>query len=95
MTEAKGRPEQTFFADPAIDRLMGVVMALAGEVYVLRDRVRCLEAVLAEQGVVAPGALDRFQPDPAFAAAAAADRDAFVAHLMDNLLGRQSARGPL
>jgi hypothetical protein len=38
-----GRPEQTFFADPALDRLYGVVWALATEVYVLRDRVGLLE----------------------------------------------------
>ena len=36
------RPEQTFFPDPAIDRELGVVMALATEVYVLRDRTRAL-----------------------------------------------------
>jgi len=31
-------PEQTFFPDPALDRAFGVVMALATEVWVLRDR---------------------------------------------------------
>ena len=30
--------EQTFFEDPALDRAFGVVMALATEVYVLRNR---------------------------------------------------------
>ncbi|MFM8988234.1 MAG: hypothetical protein ACKOUS_00860, partial [Alphaproteobacteria bacterium] len=93
MGEAKSRPEQTFFADPAIDRVLGVVMALAGEVYVLRDRVRCLEALLAKQGAIAEGALDAFSPTAEQAEASAADRDAFVAQLMDNLLGRHSARG--
>ena len=34
----KPRPEQTFFPDPALDRAMGVIMALATEVYVMRDR---------------------------------------------------------
>ena len=95
MTETKPRPEQVFFDDPAVDRMMGVVMALAGEVYVLRDRVRCLEAALTGQGVLAPGALDAFESTQEQARADAQDRDAFVAHLMDNLLGRQSARGPL
>lgn len=44
------RPEQIFFPDPAIDRVLGVVMALATEVYVLRDRTRALEAQLAGAG---------------------------------------------
>ena len=35
--------EQTFFEDPALDRAFGVVMALATEVYVLRNRQRALE----------------------------------------------------
>lgn len=95
MSEQRPRPEQTFFADPAIDRIMGVVMALAGEVYVLRDRMRVLEARLAEQGVLAPGALDSFSPTPEQAQATQADRDAFVSHLLDSLLGQQAARGPL
>lgn len=37
-------PEQTFFQDPVLDRLMGVTMALAAEVHMLRERVSELEA---------------------------------------------------
>lgn len=86
------RPEQTFFEDPALDRAFGVVMALATEVYVLRDRVRALESLLSEQGVIEEGALDA-EPSPEAMARTAADRDAFVAHLMENLLGRQASKG--
>jgi hypothetical protein len=86
------RAEQTFFEDPAINRVLGVTMALAGEVYVLRDRLRALEARLEEAGVVAPGALDA-EPGADELARSAADRDAFVAHLMSNLLGEQVSRG--
>jgi len=90
--DAGPRAEQTFFEDPAIDRVMGVVMALASEVYVLRDRVRALEAQLAESGTIDPDAL-RAEPGPEEIAASAADRDAFVAHLMGNLLGQQVSKG--
>ena len=82
-------PEQTFFPDPALDRAFGVVMALAQEVWVLRDRLAGMEAQLAERGVLdvsqlnqEPGRDDR-----------AAEREAFVAHLMQNLLGEQQAKG--
>lgn len=88
----EGRPEQTFFEDPALDRAFGVVMALATEVYVLRDRVRALEAALAKAGLVDPAALAA-EPGPEELAAAAADRDAFVAHLLGNLLGEQASKG--
>ena len=86
------RAEQTFFDDPSIDRAFGVVMALATEVYVLRDRIRALEAQLEASGAIAPGALDD-APSAEAAAASAADRDAFVAHLMGNLLGEQASKG--
>jgi hypothetical protein len=34
--------EPTHFADPALDRLWGVTLALAGEVFVLRSQLRRL-----------------------------------------------------
>lgn len=87
-----GRPEQTFFEDPALDRAFGVVMALATEVYVLHDRVRALETALARSGAIDADVLSQ-EPGPEEAAASAADRDAFVAHLMGNLLGQQVSKG--
>ncbi len=75
------RPEQTFFADPALDRLMGVTMALAAEVYVLRSRLLALESRM-------PGAAsESLVPDE--------DAAAFVRRLCEPLLGEQQARGPL
>lgn len=47
-------PDLTFFKDPAMDRVFGVVMELAEEVYALRQRVRALEG-----GAAAPGTVDR------------------------------------
>lgn len=88
------RPEQTFFADPALDRAFGVVMALATEVYVLRDRLAALESQLAQRGTLDPATLDA-EPSAEERAARSADRAAFVAHLMQNLVGEQVARGPL
>ena len=82
-------PEQTFFPDPALDRAFGVVMALAQEVWVLRDRVAAMEAQLAERGVLDVARLDE---EPR-GAPRAAERGAFVAHLMQNLLGEQQSKG--
>lgn len=86
------RPEQTFFADEALDRAFAVVMALATEVYVLRDRLQALEAALDNKGVIDRAALSD-APSTEEAAAKAADREAFVAHLMAPLLGRQASKG--
>jgi hypothetical protein len=99
MTRTEGdplgaRPEQIFFPDPALDRAFGVVMALATEVYVLRDRLAALESALAARGLLDRGALDA-EPTPEAIAARAADRDAFVEHLMHHVLGHQVSKGPL
>ncbi len=85
----RDRPEQVFFDDPAIDRLAGAVYALAAETWVLRDRVRRLEAALAATGALAADALDA-APEPE---GIAEERKAFVASLMEPLLGRQKSNG--
>lgn len=86
------RPEQTFFEDPALDRAFGVVMALATEVYVQRNRMRALERELEAAGVLDPAELDS-EPSDAERSAEAEDREAFVEGLMINLLGKQQAKG--
>ena len=91
-TLLEDRPEQTFFEDPALDRAFGVVMALATEVYVLRNRARALERRLEQAGVLVPGELDA-EPSEDEREAEAGDRDAFVEGLMINLLGKQQAKG--
>ena len=82
-------PEQTFFADPALDRAFGVVMALAQEVWVLRDRVAAMEAQLVDRGVLQ---IEKLNEEPA-GDERAAEREAFVAHLMQSLLGAQQSKG--
>ena len=75
---AASLPEQTFFADPALDRLLAVTLTLAAEVQILRDRVRALEADRAGEEM-------KTLPDEA---------SRFVNHLLTPLLGEQQARGP-
>ena len=86
------RSEQVFFDDPAIDRIMGVVMALATEHYVLRDRVRALESELSRQGGLDLKALNH-GPDAAQQEAARADSEAFAQALLEPLLSQQQSLG--
>ncbi len=92
MNELPSRPELQFFPEPAVDRLMGVVFSLAGEVQVLRDRLQVLEAVLAERKVVEAGAVDRHVPSAEQQAAMDADRRAYTRHVFDPMLGRAASR---
>lgn len=93
MQDAK-RPDQTFFDDPAIDRLLGAVMTLAAELHVTRDHVRVLEKLLVDKGVLGADEVAAFTPDAATAAGWDAERDAFVANLMGALQGMTHARDP-
>lgn len=86
------RPEQTFFEDPAIDRALAIVMALATEVYVLRDRVFAMERQLAANGTLDIEALDA-EPGAEERSALAADREAFVTHIMHSAIGLQFSKG--
>lgn len=84
--------EQTFFADPAIDRLVGMVFSLTAEVHVLRDRMQLLEDALAQRGLLDPAALDAMIPEGALEARIAADRAALVRHILEALPGRLASK---
>lgn len=79
--------EQTVFADPALDRLMGVVFNLAAELQVLRDRITTLET----QGLLDRAALNSFAPGPGQAAELSAESRAFVVHVLGPILHRQAS----
>ena len=87
------RPEQVFFEDSALDRAVGMIMTLASELYITRDRLTVLERTLAAKGLLDPAELDAYQPDAEALQADAKDRDEFTAALMRNLSAKQSAKG--
>jgi len=78
--------EQLFFNDPAIDRVMGMFVALAAEVYILRDRNQVLEEMLERSGTLQPGAIESWQPGPEHQAELAARRDAFIERIMEPII---------
>lgn len=79
--KAKGQRPQ-YFEDPAIDKVLSITLALAGETAVLHDRVDTIERLL-EQGVpITRAAVDAYQPD----AAVRDERDAWRDRFLDNVL---------
>jgi hypothetical protein len=84
--------EQTFFADPATDRLLGMVFSLTAEVHVLRDRLALLESKLAERGLVDAASLDQAVPEGALESRLAAERAALVRHVLEGLPGRLASK---
>jgi len=59
--------ERTVFGESGeeLNQLLAAVTALTGELAVLRQRVRSLEAIATAAGVLPAGALDRHEPDVA------------------------------
>lgn len=71
-----------FFEDPSVDKLLAIVMALAGEVSVLHDRLDSALR-LAEKGEpLSRAALEGFQPD----ASVRAERDAWRDEFLERIL---------
>ena len=68
----------TFFPDPAVDKLWWVMLALLGEVSVLRDRLDAHERLAARHGLFTAADIDEFEPSPDEAAARSSARDALL-----------------
>lgn len=74
--------------------LFRAIAALAEEVWILRDRQRVTEAVLARHGLDLRDEIDRFQPDPALAATLDAERRAFIAAVLRSFGDSRSTPNP-
>jgi len=70
---AKGRKPQ-YFADPATDKLLSMVLALTQELSVARDRIDTLERLLDRAGVLAAATVEDYLPTAEEAAARSALR---------------------
>ncbi|QTH20160.1 hypothetical protein HRJ34_17585 [Rhizorhabdus wittichii] len=75
--KAKGaRP--SYFQDPAVDKILAITLALAGEVAVLRDRLDTVERLAADGKPISPTAVDAFQATPDIRATRDQWRDGFL-----------------
>ncbi len=57
---AKGRRPQ-YFSDPAVDKLLNIVLSLVGELSVTRDRLDAIERILSKSGNLDIAALEDFE----------------------------------
>ncbi len=79
--KAKGERPQ-YFEDPAIDKVLSITMALAGETAVLHDRVDTIERLLEAGVPLTRAAIDDYQPDEGVRE----ERDAWRDRFLDNVL---------
>lgn len=52
-----------FFKDPDVDRLLAMLLQMVNEHWVLNERVRALESLLEQHGVLGKGELEAFMPE--------------------------------
>lgn len=79
--KAKGeRP--WFFDDPNVDRVVAMVMGLAGEVAVMRDRLDTLERLLERSGGLQRAEIEHYRPDAQVVAERTAWREAFLGEVL-------------
>jgi len=82
--EASGR-RPAFFDEPGMDQLLSMVLELAAELWVVRERVFLLEAVLTQQGVAAADAIESYLPTDAEKAVLAKMRAEATANIFRTL----------
>jgi hypothetical protein len=66
-----------------LDQLGKAILSLTEELWVMKDRQRVLESLLAEAGFIGKNAVDAHQPDDTLARQLSEDRQ----QLLDNVVG--------
>ncbi|WP_228242423.1 BREX-1 system adenine-specific DNA-methyltransferase PglX [Porphyrobacter sp. GA68] len=78
---AKGRRPE-YFADPAVDRLTSILMALVGEVSALRERLDTVERLLEAKNAISREDIEAYAPDREAGAERGLATKAFVARVL-------------
>lgn len=60
--KAKGK-RPAYFDEPALDRMLSILMAVAGEVSVLRERLDTVERLLDQKGTISRADIEAYEPD--------------------------------
>jgi hypothetical protein len=81
--QKKKRPQ--YFDDPAIDKLAAIVVELAAQVWVLKDRERILEMQLEKKGQISRADIDYYQPTDEEQDEIRKERDQFISRLFKDI----------
>lgn len=77
--------DPVYLRDPVLDATVRMVVELAAQIWVDRERLFAIEALLGERGVVTRQAIEEYRPGEAQQAALKAERDRFVADVFKEL----------
>jgi hypothetical protein len=91
-TKAKGK-RPAYFEDPAIDRTLSIVMALVGEVSVMRERMDTIERLLDAKGTISRADIESYTPDRAAGQERGMLTKAYIARIMRGVQQDMEALG--
>jgi hypothetical protein len=80
LRDARGK-RPSFYDTPGLDNAMSMIMVLANELSVMRDRLDTVERVAASKGVLLDADIEAYVPDQAVLEAREARRQDFLARL--------------
>lgn len=91
MTDPKSfnLPDRTILPDSSNDRIGLALIALMREVWVVKDRMMTLEAVLEQRGLDVTEAIETFEPDDEYARNQHTEGEAFITAVTDILSEKQ------
>lgn len=78
-------PDPVYLQDPVLDATVRMVVELAAQVWVERERRIALESLLESRGILTRDALEHFTPDAAQAALLKAERSRFIEDVFKEL----------
>jgi hypothetical protein len=79
--KAKGKRPQ-YFDDPALDRMLSILMAVVGEVSVLKERLDTVERLLDAKGTISRADIEAYEPDREAAYERGLATQEFIARVM-------------
>jgi hypothetical protein len=77
---ARGK-RPNFYETPGMDEAMSMIMVLANELMVVRDRLDTVEKIAAAKGVVVDAEIEAYEPDQAVLEARELRRQDFLSRL--------------
>jgi len=77
--------DPVYLRDPVLDATVRMVVELAAQVWVDRERLLTIESILDEEGVVTRERIERYQPSAARQQYMKSERDRFVADVFKEL----------
>ncbi len=82
MTKSSKGKRPIYFEDPELDKMLAIIMALAGEVSVLHERLDTLERLIQVKGILSPDEIENYQVDEQVAKEREQWRTEYIARLL-------------